>query len=59
MGKVMTIKEKKLKARAARRRQRLKFNAPTFNVKETVEMKNVDVIRSLSEKVAAIQAKEA
>jgi hypothetical protein len=58
MGKVMTTKKLKLRARAARRRQRLKFYPPTFNVEESVEMKNLDTLRSLSEKVAAVQAKE-
>ncbi len=52
----MTIKKLKLRGRARRRRTNLKVDAPTFNVKETLEMKNYEVIQSLSAKVKQAQA---
>ena len=55
MAKKFTIKKHRLRARADHRRWALKTDAPTFNLKETPEMKNLSVIRSLEAKIKAVQ----
>lgn len=56
MSKKYTRKEKKLIARAARRRHSLKTNPQVFGKKVTVEEQNHAVIKSLEAKVKAAQA---
>lgn len=55
MAKKFTIKKHRLRARADHRRWSLKEGAPVFNVKQTPEMKNLEVIRSLESKIKAVQ----
>jgi hypothetical protein len=55
MAKKFTIKKHRLRARADHRRWALKDNPPTYNVKQTPEMKNLEVIRSLEAKIKAAQ----
>lgn len=56
MSKKFSTKKKRLRGRASRRRFSLKVNPQTFNVESTPERKNLEVIRSLEEKVKAVQA---
>lgn len=58
MGKKFTTKKLRLRARAQKRRQDLKINPPTFGVKSTPEISNLDVIRNLDSKVKAVQTVE-
>lgn len=55
MAKKFTIKKNRLRSRADHRRWALKDNPPTFKVKLTPEMKNLEVIRSLESKIKATQ----
>ena len=55
MAKKFTIKKHRLRARADHRRWSLKDNPPTYKVKQTPEMKNLEVIRSLEAKIKAAQ----
>ena len=57
MAKVFTRKKLRLRARSRRRRWSLKTNPKVTGVKRTPEMKNYEVIKSLEEKVKAVQAK--
>jgi len=56
MAKVFTTKKLRLRARSRRRRWSLKTNPKITGVKQTPEMQNYEVIKSLEEKVKAIQA---
>ncbi len=58
MGKKFTTKKLKLRSRAEKRRFRLKTNPKTKGVKITPEKINEPVIRSLDQKVRAIQEKQ-
>lgn len=58
MGKKFSTKKLRLRARSQKRRQDLKINPPTFGVKSTPEINNLEVIRSLDSKVKAAQAAE-
>lgn len=55
-NKSFSKKKYLLRSRAEKRRQSLKIDAPTFGVKFTPEMKNLEVIRELEAKIKAIQA---
>lgn len=56
MAKKFTIKKNRLRSRAAARRRNLKTNPIVKGFKLSVEQKNVDLIRSLEERVKAISA---
>jgi hypothetical protein len=56
MAKKFTIKKNRLRSRAAERRLRLKTNPVVKGFKLSVEQKNVELIRSLEERVKAISA---
>ena len=59
MAKVFTRKKLRLRAKARRRRYSLKTNPTTKGVKQTPEMRNHSVIKSLESKLNALQeAKE-
>ncbi len=58
MAKKFTTKKLRLRARAQKRRQDLKINPPTFGVKNTPEISNLEVIRSLDSKIKAVQPAE-
>jgi len=58
MGKKFTTKKLKLRSRAEKRRFRLKTNPRTKGVKVTPEKINEPVIRSLEQKIRAIQETE-
>ncbi len=55
MSKKFSTKKKRLRGRASRRRFNLKVNPQSFGVKQTPEMKNLEIIRSLEAKVKAVQ----
>ena len=55
-GKKFTKKKLRLRGRVARRRHALKVAPITKGFKQTIEMGNLEVIRSLEAKVAAAQA---
>ena len=55
MAKKFTIKKHRLRARAKRRRQSLKVNPMAKGVKTTPEMENLEVIRSLEQKLDSMK----
>ena len=57
MAKKFTIKKNRLRARAKRRRQKLKMFPKSKGLVPSVEQQNLEVIRSLEEKVKAELAK--
>lgn len=53
MGKKFSTKKKRLRARAEKRRFKLKVNPKVKGVKPSIEQKNLEIIERLEEKVLA------